>query len=171
VSLLVKTRCVIDGKQIWWDVRPHPTYQTLEYRICDIPMRVEETILIAALFQAITAKLWLLQSRNLSFRPYRKALIMENKLRAARWGTNGLLIDFGKQTEVPYRSLAQELLEFIDEVVDDLGSRETVRYALRILEEGTGAERQLRVFRQTGDFRAVMDYVVSETESGLHIRS
>jgi carboxylate-amine ligase len=167
VKLLVKTRCVQDGKQIWWDVRPHPIYHTLEYRICDIPMRVDETICIAALFQAITAKLWLLKSRNLSFRPYRRSLIMENKWRAARWGTSGLLIDFGKEEEVPYSALLHELLEFVDEVVDDLGSREEVNHALRILEHGTGAERQLRVYRETGDLKAVMDYVVAETEHGL----
>src|SRR5882672_5461166 len=95
VDLLVKTRCVLDGRQIWWDVRPHVLYPTLEYRICDIPMRVDETIAIAALFQAITAKLWRLGTGNLGFRHYRRALIMENKWRAARWGINGRLIDFG----------------------------------------------------------------------------
>src|SRR4029079_17833361 len=55
VNLLVKTRCILDGAQIWWDVRPHPRYATLEYRICDIPLRSDETLTIAALFQAITA--------------------------------------------------------------------------------------------------------------------
>lgn len=169
VEVLVHTKCIIDARQIWWDVRPHPNYTTLEYRICDIPMRVDETITIAALFQAITAKLALLRSRNLTFRPYRRALIMENKLRAARWGAKGLLIDFGKQCEVPYASLLDELLEFIDEVVDDLGSRNEVDHAKTILARGTGAERQLKVFRETGSLQAVVDYVVSETEHGLDV--
>ena len=167
VDTLRKTNCIIDAGQIWWDVRPHHRYDTIEYRICDIPLRAEETVTIAALFQAITAKLWLLRSRNLTFRPYRRTLIMENKWRAARWGVRGLLIDFGKQEEVPYASLLEELLEFVDDVVDDLGSREHVTAARKILETGTGAERQLAVWRATADPKAVVDYVVHETEQGL----
>ena len=167
VELLVKTNCIIDGGQIWWDVRPHHRYETLEYRICDIPLRAEETICIAALFQAITAKLWLLRSRNLTFRPYRRSLIMENKWRAARWGIRGLLIDYGKQQEVPCVALLEELLEFVDDVVDELGTREQIAYVRAIVEGGTGAERQLAVYRATNDLRAVMDFVADETEHGL----
>ena len=169
VDLLVKTRCILDGGQIWWDVRPHPRYATLEYRICDIPLRYEETLILAALFQAITAKLALLRLQNLSFRPYRRALIMENKWRAARWGTKALLIDFGKEEEVPHASLLEELLEFIDEVVDDLGTRAWCEKAREIVAQGTGAERQIEVFRKTGDLKAVMDFVVQETEVGLDV--
>ncbi len=169
VSLLVKTNCILDGGQVWWDVRPHHRYETLEYRICDIPLRAEETVTIAALFQAITAKLARLRGSNLIFRPYRRALIMENKWRAARWGTKGLLIDFGKQEEVPYAALLDELLEFVDDVVDELGSREAVARAREIVARGTGAERQLAVWRETGDLKAVVDFVVRETEHGLGI--
>jgi len=169
VNLLVKTNCVLDGRQIWWDLRPHAIYPTLEYRICDIPLRVDETIAIAALFQAITAKLWLLGSGNLTFRHYRRSLIMENKWRAARWGTSGKLIDFGKEEEVPTCDLLGELLEFVDDVVDDLGSRAEVSYAKKIVQNGTGADRQLEVYKQTGDLKAVMDFVVRETEHGLNV--
>jgi carboxylate-amine ligase len=80
-----------------------------------------------------------------------------------RHGVDGRLIDFGKEAEVPMRDLAQELLEFIDDVVDDLGSREDVEYVHTILAEGTSADRQLRVFRDTGDLRAVVDHVAAET--------
>ncbi len=167
VDLLVKTSCVLDGRQIWWDVRPHVVYPTLEYRICDIPMRVDESIAIAALFQAITAKIWKLLTGNLTFRIYRRSLIMENKWRAARWGIHGRLIDFGKEAEVPMKDLAEELLEFVDDVVDELGSRREIESVRRILTGGTGADRQLQVWRETGDLKAVMDMVVSETERGL----
>jgi carboxylate-amine ligase len=169
VNLLVKTGCIIDGRQIWWDVRPHVLYPTLEYRICDIPMRVDETIAIAALFQAITAKLYRLGSGNLTFRPYRRALIMENKWRAARWGLNGRLVDFGKEEEVEVKSLIAELLEFIDDVLDELGSRQEIETVQQIMKMGTGAERQLRVYRDTQDLKAVMDFVVAETEHGLDL--
>ena len=112
-----------DAKKIWWDIRPHPTFGTLEFRICDVPTRVEETLALAALAQAIIVKLHRLYSRNMGFRLYRRALIDENKWRAARWGIDGMLIDFGKKVEVPMRALAVELLEFVDDVVDELGSR------------------------------------------------
>jgi carboxylate-amine ligase len=106
-------------------------------------------------------------SGNLSFRTYRRALIMENKWRAARWGMGGKLIDFGKEEEVEVKSLIGELLEFVDEVVDDLGSREAIRYVETMMERGPGAERQLAVWRRTEDLKAVVDYVVEETEHGL----
>ncbi len=150
VNLLIKTNCIDNAKKIWWDIRPHPHFPTLEFRVADMPMRVEESIAIAALCQAIIGKLYRLHEQNLSFRHYSRALIMENKWRAARYGLDGKMIDFGKQTEVPVRSLIEEILEFVSDVVDDLGSGEEIDYIHRILEEGTGADRQLRVFARDG---------------------
>ncbi len=163
VNLLVDLHCIDDGKKIWWDVRPHPNFGTLEFRVCDVPTRVEETLAIAALVQAIVVKLYQLYSRNMGFRLYRRALIEENKWRAARWGLDGQLIDFGKKAEVPMRDLALELLELVDDVLDELGSRKYVEYVHTILREGSSADRQLRVFRQTGDLRAVVRHVIAET--------
>src|SRR4051794_38963198 len=167
VDLLIKTGCIDDAKKIWWDIRPHPHYPTLEFRVCDMPMRLDETIAIAALCQAIIAKLYKIHEQNQSFRHYSRALIMENKWRAARYGLDGKLIDFGKQTEVPERLLVLEILAFVDDVVDRLGSRQEIQYLHRILEHGTGADRQLRVFHETGDYKAVVDYMICETEAGL----
>lgn len=167
VALLVKTNCIDNGKKIWWDIRLHPYFNTIEFRICDVPMRVDETICLAALMQALVAKIYKLMRQNLNFRPYRKVLINENKWRAARYGIQGKLIDFGKQEEVPYKHLAHELLDFVDDVVDDLGSRHEVQYIDKILEMGTGADRQLDVWERTRDFRQVVDYIVSETEVGV----
>lgn len=167
VDLLIKTKCIDDAKKIWWDIRPHPHYPTLEFRVCDMPMRFEESIAIAALCQALIAKLYKIHEKNQSFRHYSRSLIMENKWRAARYGLDGKLIDFGKQTEVPERELIAEVLEFIDDVVDDLGSRNEIMYIHQILRHGTGADRQLRVFHQTGDLKQVVDYMISETEMGL----
>jgi carboxylate-amine ligase len=167
VELLVHTNCIDDAKKIWWDIRPHPHFSTLEFRICDLPMRVDETIAIAALIQATVAKLYKLHAANLSFRLHPRALIMENKWRAGRYGLSGKLIDFGKREEIPERELILEYLHFIDDVVDELGSRQELNYIYRILERGTGADRQLEVFQQTGDLIKVVDYIVSETEAGL----
>jgi carboxylate-amine ligase len=167
VNLLIKTNCIDNAKKIWWDIRPHPHFPTLEFRVCDMPMRVDESIAIAALCQAIIAKLYQLHEQNLSFRHYSRALIMENKWRAARYGLDGKLIDFGKQTEVPVRDLINEILEFVGDVTGDLDSAEEIAYISRILEEGSGADRQLRVFADTGDLNKVVDYLIEQTEQGL----
>ena len=167
VNLLVKLNSIDNGKKIWWDVRPHPTFGTLEFRMCDVTTKVEEAVAIAALTQAIVVKLHRLYTKNMSFRLYRRALIEENKWRAARYGIEGKLIDFGKEAEVPMRELATELLEFVDDVVDDLGSRSAVEYVHTILREGTSAERQLRVYQETGDLKAVVRHLVEETRGGV----
>jgi carboxylate-amine ligase len=163
VDLLVKTGCIDNGKKIWWDVRPHPFFPTLEFRICDIPTSVDDTIAIAALFQAIVAKLNKLIDKNLGFRLYRRALIQENKWRAVRWGLQGKMIDFGKQKEVPVRDLILELLEFIDDVVDELGSRKEIEHIHTILERGTSADEQLDIYHQTNDLKAVVDRLIERT--------
>jgi carboxylate-amine ligase len=163
VDLLVKTKCVNDGRKIWWDLRPHPIFPTLEFRICDIPTRVDDTIAIAALFQAIVAKLTKLIEKNLGFRLYRRMLIQENKWRAVRWGIDGKMIDFGKQKEVPTRDLILELLDFVDDVVDELGSRKEIEHIHTILERRTSAEEQLRVYAETKDLKAVVDRLIELT--------
>jgi glutamate---cysteine ligase / carboxylate-amine ligase len=168
VQLLINTGCIDNAKKIWWDIRPHPHFPTLEFRVCDMPMRLEETIAIAALCQAIIAKLYKLHEKNLSFRQYSRSLIMENKWRAARYGLDGNMIDFGKQCEVPARKLVEEILEFVADVSVELGSQEEIGYVRQILEHGNGADRQLRVFSQTGDLKQVVDYMIEETERGLY---
>ena len=167
VNLLVKTNCIDNGKKIWWDIRPHPFFDTLEVRVCDIPMRLDETVAIAALIQATVAMLYKLHASNKSYRIYGRALIMENKFRASRYGIDGKLIDFGKEEEVPVRDLMLEYLDLIDDVVDELGSREEINYIHQMLEMGTGADRQLKVFEETGDLKKVVDYMVAETRVGV----
>lgn len=167
INLLIKTGCIDNAKKIWWDIRLHPFFNTIEFRICDVPMLVDETIALAAVMQALIAKLYKLMKQNLNFRIYRKALISENKWRAARYGLDGKLIDFGKQEEVDTRALVHELLEFIDDVVDELGSRKEIEYVYKIIENGTGADRQLRVYEETGDLKKVVDYIVQQTNHGL----
>jgi glutamate---cysteine ligase / carboxylate-amine ligase len=167
VSLLIKTHCIDNAKKIWWDVRPHPFFDTIEVRICDIPLRAQETIAIAALIQATACKLWHLHACNQDFRQYSRALLMENKFRAVRYGLDGKMIDFGKQIEVPARELIAEYLAFVDDVLDELGSREEIGYIHTMLEQGSGADRQLKVFRETGDLKAVVDYMAMETRAGL----
>ncbi|HLJ67930.1 MAG TPA: carboxylate-amine ligase [Chloroflexota bacterium] len=167
VDTLIRTQSIDEPKKIWWDIRPHPKFNTLEFRVCDMPTRVDETVAFAALFQAVVAKLAKLRVNNLGFRIYQRALIAENRWRAMRYGIDGNLIDFGKEQEVPMRQLAHELLEFVDDVVDDLGSRSALRAVEMILKEGTGADRQQRIFEQCGDLKAVVDFLAEETMHGV----
>src|SRR5436190_8243993 len=167
IELLITTGCINDGKKIWWDCRPHPFFPTLEFRICDIPTRVDDTVAVAALFQAIVAKLYQLMDRNLGFRLYRRMLIQENKWRAVRYGLQGKMIDFGKNKEVPVVDLVRELLDFVDEVVDDLGSRKELEHIHTILERGTSADDQLRVYRETNDLKAVVDHLIDLTAENV----
>jgi carboxylate-amine ligase len=169
VNLLIKTGCIDNAKKIWWDIRLHPLFHTLEFRVCDIPMRVDETICLAAIMQAVIAKLYKLYRQNMSFRIYRSRLLAENRWRASRYGISGRMIDFGKQEEVETRSLIGELLEFIEDVVDDLGSREELDYVHQILRQGTGADRQLEVYNRTKDLKSVVDYIITETHHGLDL--
>ena len=166
-KLLVKTGCVDNAKKIWWDIRLHPFFDTLELRVCDAQTRVEDTLAIAALAQAIVAKLFKLLRQNITFRVYRRRLLDENRWRASRYGLGGKLIDFGKETEVETRSLLNELLEFIGTEVDELGSRNEIAHVERIMREGTGADRQLATFERTKDMKAVVDQIVAETYEGL----
>lgn len=167
IEILVKTRCIDNGKKIWWDIRLHPFYPTVEFRVCDMVLTVDEVMCIAALMQCIIAKLHLLHQKNQSFRSYRRVLINENKWRAARWGIEAQLIDFGKEEEVPFNTLINELLEFIDDVVDDLGCRTEVNYVYQMLLQGSGADRQLKVFEDSQDLKQVVQYIVEQTAKGL----
>ena len=162
IKLLMKTNCIDNAKKIWWDLRVHPFFNTVEFRICDVPLTVEETISIAALFQAICVKIYKLRSKNLNFIQYSRALINENKWRASRYGIDGYMIDFGKEEEVNTRVLIEELLDFTDDVVDHLGSRHRLSGIQKILQKGTGADRQLEVYEKTTDMTAVMDYIHSQ---------
>jgi len=168
VDTLVNTHTIPDGSKIWWDVRPNWSYPTLEFRVCDVCTRIEEAVCLAAIFQAIVAKLWKLRRDNMTFRVYAHDLIEENKWRAVRYGLDGKLIDFGKQQELPARELIREMIEwFIGDVVDELGSRKEIEYAYHILQEGSSADRQLATFERTGDLKAVVDQLIQETSEGV----
>jgi glutamate---cysteine ligase / carboxylate-amine ligase len=167
LKLLVATNCIDDAKKIWWDIRLHPFFDTIEFRICDAQSRVEDTIALAALMQAIVVKLQKLRRKNVTFRSYPRRLLEENRWRASRYGIDGKLIDFGRKCEMDERDLLHEMLEFIEPEVDELGSRTEIAHIERIIREGTGADRQLMVWERTQDMKAVVDQIVAETNEGL----
>jgi carboxylate-amine ligase len=167
INLLMKTNCIDNPKKIWWDIRIHPFFPTLEVRICDVPLTIEETLSIAALIQALVAKLYKLRKDNLNFMVYHRALINENKWRAGRYGIDGKMIDFGKECEVETKLLMLEFIDFVDDVVDELGSRKEIENIKKMLEVGTGADRQLAVFHETNDLIKVVDYITEQTIIGI----
>lgn len=168
VNILVRTGCIPDGSKIWWDVRPHWQFPTIEFRMCDGCTTIDEAIAIAALLQAIVAWLWDLRQKNMTFRMYRRDLIDENRWRAIRYGIDGKLIDWGKEEELPARWLVRELLRLVDPYVEKLGSRQYIEPIYTILEHGTSADRQLKVFKESGgDMKAVVDHLIEETSRGV----
>lgn len=168
-ELLVKVGSIDNAKKIWWDVRVHPFFDTVELRICDMTTRLEDTVLIAAIAQAIMGQLYLLHVRNQQWRSYHRALIEENKWRAVRYGLDAKFIDFGKEAEVPLRELIFELLEFVDEAAGMFGTRDEIRTGVeRILKEGTSADRQLKIYQDNGmDSRAVVEHLMRETMENI----
>lgn len=167
IKLLVKTNCIDNAKKIWWDIRVHPFFNTVEFRICDVPMTVDETIALAAIFQALCAKIYKLRLQNMNFIQYSRHLINENKWRASRYGIDGRLIDFGKEEEINTRVLIYELLDFVDDVVDELGSRHRLAYVHKMLEHGTGADRQLAVYEDSKNLVTVVDYIRDQYLAGI----
>ncbi len=168
-DLLVKVGSIDNAKKIWWDVRVHPFFDTVEIRICDMATKIEDCITIAAMCQAIMAQLYLLYVRNQQWRTYGRALIEENKWRAVRYGLDAKLIDFGKEAEVPVRELLKELIEFVDEAAGILGTRDEIRNGVdRILRDGTSADRQLKIWQDSGmDPKKIVDHLIAETMNGI----
>jgi carboxylate-amine ligase len=169
LKLLIETNCIDNGKKIWWDLRLHPFFDTLEFRICDAQTRVDDTIALAAMIQAVVVKLHKLLRQNTSFRIYRRRVIEENRWRASRYGLDGKLIDFGRHSEVETRSLIHEVLEFIAPEMHELGTEREIAHIERIMREGTGADRQLAAWEARHDVKDVVDHIVSETYEGLEL--
>ncbi|MDI1478749.1 carboxylate-amine ligase [Polyangium sp. y55x31] len=166
VDLLVKTGCIDNAKKIWWDVRAHPFFDTVEVRICDMTTRIDDTVALTALIQALMGKLYLLYRKNMGFREYARELIEENKWRALRYGIDGQLIDFGKQEQVPVRVLIGELLDFVEEAAVIFKSQAELDRVRGILREGTSADKQLAVFQKTQSVQAIVDHLIEQTAMG-----
>jgi len=167
VNTLIDCGSIDEPSKIWWDIRPHSKFPTLEFRICDCTTKVDEVIAIAALIQALVAKLIQYRRNNQTWRTYRPSMIAENKWRAMKDGINGSLIDFGKKTEGLVPSLIEEIIDLVDDVLDPLGTREEVEYVRTILKNGASADRQLTCFEKTGSMKSVVDQLGAETLEGI----
>lgn len=166
LQMMVKTKSIPDASNIYWDIRPHHTFPTLEFRICDLCTHVDDAICCAALFQALVLKHYKMRVDNITFRQYPLGMVEENKWRALRYGIQGKMIDFGRQEELSAKILLGELVEFVDDVLDELGSRKEVEHVHTILERGTSADRQLEVFGKNQAPNEVVQFLVAETLKG-----
>jgi len=173
VQALIKTGCIDNGKRIWWDIRPHPFFSTIEFRIFDMPATIDDTIAIAAICQALVAKLTWLNKNNLWAPMLSCHFIEENKWHAMRSGLDAEIIDFAQGRRINMRDSISELLDFVDEVVDDLGSRQELNYLRKLLEDprGTGADHQLAVYQETGNMDAVIQFLMQQTMQGIPIKA
>jgi len=167
VEQMMRGGAIPDYTYLWWDVRPHPNLGTVELRVFDQQTRVEHTIGFAALSLALVHSLAARYDDGVPSIEHPRELIDDNKVRAALTGIEGKLIDFGQEKEVPEKDLIGEYLDFVDDVLDELESREEVAYVRTMLERGCGARRQLDVFENTGDLKKVVEYMVAETQAGL----
>jgi len=167
VQALIKTGCIDNGKKIWWDIRPHPFFSTIEFRICDMPATFEDTIAIAALCQALVAKLTWLHHRGMTVHVMPRHLISENKWRAARYGLDGVVLDFARDRRLSMRESISEMLDFVEDFVDELGSRREMNYLRNLLNDkhGTGADRQIDVYQRTGSSAAVVEYLMQQASA------
>ncbi len=175
VEQLIKTGCIDNGKRIWWDIRPHPFFSTIEFRICDMPATFEDTLAIAAFCQALVAKLTWLHRHNMTTHVLPAHLIDENKWHVARYGLDAEVVDFVQNRRLSMRESIHETLDFVDDVLDDLGCRREINYLRALLEDprGTGADRQIAVYQETGSTLAVTHFLMQQTMQGLtldHVR-
>ena len=166
-KLLVKTGCIDNGKRIWWDVRPHYLYDTVEVRICDMPTNMDDTIALVALIQALMAKLYMMYRRNTAWRFYPRSLIEENKWRALRFGSDAKMIDFGRSEERAFSELIAELIDFVKEASDIFGTTKKLERIQAMADHGTSAHRQVEIFEKTNDLRQVMKWITEETMRGI----
>ena len=175
VDVLVHAGIIEDSTKIWWDVRPSARYPTLEMRISDVCTRVEDAMTVAAVYLSLLHMLYRLRRNNQRWRQYAPMLISENIWRAQRYGVEGSLMDYGKGVLVPYSDLVEEMIEMIRPDAEELGCVESVEHARTIVEGGTSADRQVKVYQAAvagganneEALRAVVDYLLEDTQYKL----
>ncbi|HLX39522.1 MAG TPA: carboxylate-amine ligase [Ktedonobacteraceae bacterium] len=173
VQTLIDTGCIDNGKKIWWDIRPHAFFHTIEFRVFDMPATFEDVIAIAALCQALVAKLCWLQAHGLTTPIFPRSLLDENKWRSMRYGMDAIIVDFAKNRTLSMRDSIHELLDFVVDVGDDLGTHDEMSYIRRLLVDprGTGADRQIAIYQETGSIDAVIRYLMQQTMQGITLEN
>ena len=175
VDVLVKAGIIDDPSRLWWDIRVHAKFPTLEMRIADVCTRLEDGITIAAFYLSLLSSLQRLRRNNQRWRIYSNMLINENRWRAQRYGFSQGLIDFGVGQVVPYADLLEEMISIVREDASEHGCLEYVERARDILSRGTSAHRQVAVYEaaikdgasERDALKAVVDWLIDETVTDL----
>ena len=164
VNHLIDTGFINTIREIWWDVRPHNNFGTVEVRICDLPGRLEEVLGLTALIQCLVHAL----SRRIDTGTYQRDchpfMVRQNKWRACRHGMHARLVDAATQECKPAGEVVRRLLELLADTAGELGCREQLDYVAAMSEGPTGAERQLDVFHETGDLIEIVRRGLTEGE-------
>ena len=171
VDVLVSAGLIEDASKIWWDIRPHHTFPTLEVRLADVCTRAEDAICIAALLMSLVAALVRLRRNNQRWRIYSNMLILENRWRAQRYGCSESLVDLGRGELVPYPDLLDELFEIVRVDAEELCCWPEVEHARTILARGTSAHTQLATYdaaiaagkSEREALNAVVDWLIEQT--------
>jgi carboxylate-amine ligase len=175
VQILVSAGLIEDASKFWWDLRPSARFPTLEMRITDVCTSLDDGVAIAALYRCLLRMLWRLRRSNQRWRLYAHMLIYENRWRAQRYGTEEGLVDFGKGIVVPYRDLLEEIIELVAPDAAHFGCEAEVAHARTILERGTSADRQRRIYKDAlaagaappEALKRVVEWLAAETIAGL----
>jgi carboxylate-amine ligase len=175
VAAMTDIGVIEDASKIWWDLRPSSRFPTIESRICDVSPRLENTLTLAALNQALCRMLWRLATKNQRWRLYDNFLVAENRWRAQRYGISEGLIDWGLREIVPFSELAHEIVELIEEDAAALSSLREVENTLAIVATGNSADQQRAVYNDAiqADYshdealRAVVRHLIEEFHTDL----
>jgi glutamate---cysteine ligase / carboxylate-amine ligase len=171
VGQLEKTGCIADYTHIWWDVRPHPRFGTIEVRVMDAVTHVEETVALAAYVQALVKYYSDRYDARRELPSYHRILVTENKWLAARYGLEAPVMDLatGRRNRVPVAQLIRRALREIEPHARELGSERELEGIREILARGNGADRQLRVFNANRDIAEVVREIADATEAALPV--
>ncbi|MGZ5310109.1 MAG: carboxylate-amine ligase [Solirubrobacterales bacterium] len=165
VEQMMKGGAIGDYTFLWWDVRPHPRFGTVELRVFDQPTRVEHTVGFAALAQCLAHMLAARYDDGVPSVEHPGELIDDNKVRAALVGIEGKLIDFDRGVEVPAAEMARGVLDELGEHAQELGCEAELEGLEDLIAHGTGARRQLDWFDGSGnDLTGLMREIVRATE-------
>ncbi|MFN2454701.1 MAG: carboxylate-amine ligase [Pyrinomonadaceae bacterium] len=167
VEALVSTESIEDGTKIYWDVRPSARYETLEFRVTDVCMTIDEAIMIAGLARALTRACYAQAARNEPITHARPELLRAAKWRAARYGLDADLIDIEAARSVPAQELVLKLLTRLRPTLEEHGEWDEINSLTReVLQRGNGATRQRAAYARNGRLEDVVDLIVAETVKG-----
>ena len=167
VSRLERTGCIGDYTEIWWDVRPHPRFGTVEIRVCDATTRVEDSVALSAFCQALVKHYCELYKARQTIPAVHRILTSENKWLAARYGLDAPLVDLASESDdrIPARSLIERTLAEIAPHARELGADRELEGIRDILAYGNGADRQLQTFAADQDIVEVAALIADQTSA------